>query len=164
MNIRRIALAVALLIIAGAVVFGWFRVVAPPTPVACGYCNRPLHANLTVTAEIAGRRAQVCCARCAISEANQERKPLRLITVHDYSSGRAISPASAWFVEGSRAVACDHDAMRMNEMKGTDAMAYDRCSPGTFAFAERGVADGFVAQNGGAVLSFAQLMGEARFQ
>jgi len=87
-----------------------------------------------------------------------------LITVHDYQSGRAIPPTNAWFVEGSRAIACDHDAMRMNEMKGTDAATYDRCSPGTFAFAERQAADAFVAQNGGNVLSFEQLMSEARFQ
>ena len=164
MNSRRIILAVIFLIVAGAAAFGWFRFVAHPTPVACGYCNRPLHANLTVTAEIAGKRAQVCCARCAISEANQEHKSLRLITVHDYRSGRAISPANAWFVEGSRVIACDHDAMPMNEMKGTEAMVFDRCSPGTFAFANRQDADVFVVQNGGTVLSFGQLMSEARFQ
>jgi nitrous oxide reductase accessory protein NosL len=87
-----------------------------------------------------------------------------LITVRDYQSGRPVSPANAWYVEGSRAMACDHDAMRMNEMKGTDAATYDRCSPGTFAFAERQAADAFIAQNGGAVISFTQLMGEARFQ
>lgn len=164
MNFRRFAFFVILIVVAGAVTLVWYRYVAHPIPVACGYCNRPLHANLTVTAEVAGKRAEVCCARCAISEANQQHKPLHLITVHDYSSGRAIAPGSAWFVEGSRAIACDHDAMPMNEMKGTDAMAFDRCSPGTFAFANRQEADAFVAQNGGATLSFAQLMSEARYQ
>ena len=164
MNSRRFALAGILLIVVGAAVFGWYKFVLHPSPVACGYCSRPLHANLTVTAEIAGRRAQVCCARCAVSQANQEHKPLRLIAVRDYQSGRSISPADAWYVEGSRAVACDHDAMRMNEMKGTDMAAYDRCSPGTFAFAERQTADAFIAENGGAVISFSQLMSEAKFQ
>jgi hypothetical protein len=61
-------------------------------------------------------------------------------------------------------MACDHDAMRMNEMKGTDPMAYDRCSPGTFSFADKQVADAFVTQNGGSVISFTQLMSEAKFQ
>jgi nitrous oxide reductase accessory protein NosL len=106
----------------------------------------------------------VCCARCAISEANQERKHLRLVTVHDYPTSRAIAPDHAWFVEGSRAMACGNDAMPMNEMKGMDMKAFDRCSPSTVAFAERQAADAFVAENGGAVLSFAQLMSEARFQ
>ncbi len=164
MNYRRIALTVILLLVVGGAVFGWYKFVFHPAPAACAYSNRPLHANLMVTAEIAGKRAQVCCARCAISEANQERKPLRLITVHDYRSGRAISPTGAWFVEGSRAVACDHDAMRMNDMKEMDMSDYDRCSPGTVAFAERQAADIFSAQNGGAVISFAQLMSEAKYQ
>jgi nitrous oxide reductase accessory protein NosL len=164
MNSRRIAVLVILLAAAGAAGLGWYKLVAHPTPVACGYCSRPLHANLTVTAEIAGKKAEVCCARCAISEANQQRKPLRLITVHDYRSGRAIAPANAWFVEGSRAMACDHDAMRMNEMKGTEELAFDRCSPGTFSFADRQAADAFTHDNGGGVVSYQQLMSEARFQ
>jgi hypothetical protein len=164
MNVRRIVFAGILIVVASAVTFGWYRYVAHPTPVACDYCNRPLHANLSVTAEIAGKRAQACCTRCAISEANQEHKALRLITVHDYRSGRAISPDGAWFVEGGSVMACEHESMPMNEMKGTDAMAFDRCTPGTFAFAERKDADGFVARNGGSVLSFAQLMSEARYQ
>jgi hypothetical protein len=119
MKFSRFALIGILLVAAGGALYGWFRYVSHPTPVACGYCQRPLRANLRVTAEIAGRRAQVCCARCAISEANQEHKPLRLIEVHDYPTGKAISPNRAWFVEGSRAMACDHDAMRMDEMKQT---------------------------------------------
>jgi hypothetical protein len=164
MNIRRIAFAVILIVLSSAVTFGWYRYVAHPVPVACRYCARPLHSNLMVTAEIGGKRAEACCARCAISEANQEHKPLRLITVHDYRSGRAIAPAGAWFVEGGSAVSCDHDAMPMNEMKGTDAMAFDRCTPSTFAFAERKDADAFADRNGGSVLSFAQLMSEARYQ
>ncbi len=49
-------------------------------------------------------------------------------------------------------MACEHESMPMNEMKGTDAMAFDRCMPATFAFAKRKDADGFVARNGGAVL------------
>jgi hypothetical protein len=164
MNSRRIALTVILLIVAGTCVFGWFRFIAHPTPVACGYCMRPLHACVKVTAEIDGKRAEVCCPRCAITEANQQHKRLRLITVHDYSTGNAMPPETAWFVEGSRAITCTHDAMHMGEMKETQEMAYDRCSPGTLAFATRQQAEDFVAANGGAAISFGQLMSEARFQ
>ncbi len=164
MNTRRIAITSILILVAGAAALGWFRFVAHPKQVACGYCSRPLHANLMVTAEIDGKRSQVCCPRCAITEANQQRKSLRLITVHDYSTGRAISPANAWFVEGSHAMACDHDAMRMNEMKGTQELAFDRCSPGIFTFADKQQADAFTQANGGTVISFGQLMIEAKFQ
>ena len=163
MNSRRIILAVIFLIVAGAATFGWFRFVAHPTPVACGYCNRSLHANSMVTAEIAGKRTQACCARCAISEANQQHKPIQLIEVHDYRTGKGISPAGASFVEGSRVTVCEHDMANMGEHKDMPDMVFDRCSPGTLAFASKEDADAFVAQNGGAVLSFNQLMSEARY-
>ncbi len=164
MNTRRIAAIGILILVAGAAAFGWFRFVAHPKPVACGYCMRPLHSNLQVTAEIGSKRTQVCCPRCAITEANQQRKPLRLITVHDYRTGKTMPPDAAWFVEGSRSMACDHDAMRMNEMKGTQELAFDRCSPGIFTFADRQQADAFTQANGGTVVSFGQLMREAKFQ
>jgi hypothetical protein len=164
MNSRRIILAVILLIVAGAATFGWFRFVAHPTPVACGYCSRPLHINSMVTAEIAGKSTQACCARCAISEANQQHKPIRLIEVHDYRTGKGLSPASASFVEGSRVIVCEHDMANMNEHKDMPDMVFDRCSPGTLAFASKQDAGAFVVQNGGTVLSFDQLMSEARYQ
>jgi hypothetical protein len=164
MKFRSIVLVGILFVVAAAGVYGWFRYINHPKPVACGYCLRPLRANLMVTAEIAGKRTQVCCARCAITEANQERKPLRLIEVHDYSTGRAVPPQGAWFVEGSQVMACSHHAMHMDEMKDTQELAFDRCSPSTLAFASRENADAFVAQNGGAILSLSQLMSEARFQ
>ena len=117
-----------------------------------------------VTAEIAGKRTQACCARCAISEANQQHKPIRLIEVHDYRTGKGILPANAWFVEGSRVIACYHDMTRMGDHKDMQEMAFDRCSPGTLAFANKAEADAFVAQNGGIFLSLGQLMSEAKFQ
>ena len=164
MNFRHIALTVTLLILVGAGVFGWYRIVAHPKPVVCGYCLRPLHANVKVTAEIDGKRLEVCCPRCAITEANQERKHMRLITVHDYSTGKAMSPEGAWYVEGSRVLACDHVGMHMDDMKDAQPMTYDRCSPGTLTFATRQQAEDFTAANGGSAISFSQLMSEARFQ
>ncbi|MDP9049834.1 MAG: nitrous oxide reductase accessory protein NosL [Acidobacteriota bacterium] len=164
MNSRRIVLTVTLLILVGAGVFGWYRIVAHPKPVVCGYCLRPLHANVKVTAEIDGKRVEVCCPRCAITEANQERKHMRLITVHDYSTGKAMSPEGAWYVEGSRVLACDHVGMHMDDMKDAEPMTYDRCSPGTLTFATRQQAEDFTAANGGTAISFSKLMSEARFQ
>ncbi len=164
MNSRRIVLTVTLLILVGAGVFGWYRIVAHPKPVVCGYCLRPLHANVKVTAEIDGKRVEVCCPRCAITEANQERKHMRLITVHDYSTGKAMSPEGAWYVEGSRVLACDHVGMHMDDMKDAEPMTYDRCSPVTLTFATRQQAEDFTAANGGTAISFSKLMSEARFQ
>jgi hypothetical protein len=164
MSSRHLVLTVIFLVVAGTGVFAWFRIVVHPAPVACGYCNRPLHANSMVTAEIAGKRTRACCARCAMSEANQQHKAIRLIEVHDYRTGNALSPANASFVEGSRVIVCEHDMANMSEHKDMPDMVFDRCSPGTLAFATKPEADAFAAQNGGAVLTFEQLMSEARYQ
>jgi hypothetical protein len=164
MNLKRVLLVSILLIGASLLGYEWFRHVVRPKPVACGYCMRPLQSNLRVTAEIDGKRAEVCCARCAITEANQKHKHLRLIAVRDHTTGNAMAPEGAWFVENSQAVACNHDAMRMDEMKDTQSLEFDRCSPGTFAFKDKVDAEAFIARNGGSVLSYTELMREARYQ
>jgi hypothetical protein len=54
--------------------------------------------------------------------------------------------------------------MRMDEMKHGEDLAFDRCSPGAFAFAKKEDAEAFIAQNGGQILSMEQLLGEAKPQ
>jgi hypothetical protein len=124
----------------------------------CGFCQRLLRPQTRTVAEIGGRRANVCCPRCAITEAFQEHKPVRLISVSDYPTQKPISPETAFYVDGSRAIACDHGAAPMDETKAMPHLTFDRCSPGTFAFAHREDADVFVANNGGVVHTFQQLM------
>ncbi|HVZ18390.1 MAG TPA: hypothetical protein VG897_14815 [Terriglobales bacterium] len=118
---------------------------------SCGICQRHINPQAGVIAEIGTRRVHVCCAHCAVTEGRQEHKPVRLIEVTDYNSGRKLDPANAWYVDGSRVVACAHDMSRMNEMKQMDMTAFDRCSPGTFAFASREAAESFAARNGGTI-------------
>ena len=150
--------------VVGVSAYAWMHYVLHPQPTHCGYCLRPLHENLRVTAEIDGKRAEVCCPRCAITEANQQHKPLKLITVHDYPTGNGVKPENAWYVESSRLNACEREGMHMNEMKETQDLAFDRCSPGTFTFANKTNADAFALQNGGSVISFRQLMQEVQFK
>ncbi len=103
----------------------------------CGFCQRNINPKAHVVAEVGGNRRDVCCAHCAVTEARQEKKPLRLIAVTDYPTGTMMSPEGAWFVEDSRLVACRHDMSRMDESKHAEQLAFDRCSPGTFAFRDR---------------------------
>jgi hypothetical protein len=125
----------------------------------CGICQRHIHPQAGIIAEIGGKRRHVCCAHCAVTEGLQEHKPVRLIEVTDYASGRKLDPAKAWYVDGSRVVACTHDMSHMNEMKQVERTAFDRCSPGTFAFATRAEAEAFVAQNGGLVRDLNGMLG-----
>jgi len=117
----------------------------------CGFCRRPIQARARVVAEIGGQRKQVCCARCAITEAIQQKKPVRLISVSDWSSGKTLAPDQALYVEGSRRVLCDHDMPPMGETKHPEQMAFDRCSPGAYAFAKKEDAEDFARANGGVV-------------
>ena len=152
---------VAVLLVAGGATY-WF--VQSSSNKTCGFCQRPLDPHLRVTAEIAGRKKQVCCARCAVTEANQEHKPVRLLEAHDYSTGKTIDPAKAFYVDDSRAVACTHDMARMDQSKHSDQLAFDRCSPGAFTFEKRSDAEAFIRQNGGVLLSYTELMAQARYQ
>ena len=135
-----------------------YRLMATREEAFCGFCHRSIHANTKVTAEIDGRRRTVCCARCAISEAYQQKKPLRLIAVTDYLSSKSLNPEQAYFVDDSRKVLCAHDAAMVDEGKQVHEMTYDRCFPGTYAFAHREDAEAFVRENDGKVLQLQKLM------
>ena len=136
----------------------WFIMTREDT--TCGFCQRPIQPQTKAIAEIDGRRKTVCCPRCAVTEGRQEKIPVRLIAVTDYTTGTKIEPEAAFYVEGSRKMACSHDAAIVDETKHEHAMVFDRCSPGTFAFARREDADAFVRENGGIVVKLKGLLGE----
>ena len=146
-----------LLVMAGLVAAG-YRVMANREAKFCGFCHRSVHPNTKVVAEIDGRRRTVCCARCAINEAYQEKKALRLISVTDFVSGKDLDPKRAYFVEGSRRVLCAHNEAMVDESKHVQPMTYDRCFPGTYAFAQREDAEAFERENGGTVLPLQKLL------
>jgi hypothetical protein len=161
-----IAALVLLVVVAGLLIAGEWSVHKHAEEV-CGFCARHIHPQAGVIAEVGGRRRHVCCAHCAVTEGRQEHKPVRLIEVTDYNTRRKLDPRQAWFVDGSRIVACTHDMTRMNEMKQVEQAAFDRCSPGTFAFASHAEADTFAANNGGIVRNLEEMLagasaGEAR--
>jgi nitrous oxide reductase accessory protein NosL len=124
----------------------------------CSICQRHIKPEAHVVVEIGSHRRDVCCAHCALTEGRQENKPVRFIQVTDYRTGKGLDPQRAWFVDGSRVVACEHDMAKMDEMKQMDQMSFDRCSPGTFAFADRNAAEAFVTENGGVVHNLAEMV------
>lgn len=82
----------------------------------CSICQRHINPEAHVVVEIGGRRRDVCCAHCALTEGRQENKPVKFIEVTDYTTGKGLDPQHAWFVDGSRVVACEHDMAKMGEM------------------------------------------------
>jgi hypothetical protein len=51
---------------------------------------------------------------------------------------------------------------KMDESKHMEKLAFDRCSPGTFAFSDRKAAEAFVARNGGVLRSLPEVLAEAQ--
>lgn len=154
---KRTFIAIAVLAAVGIGVAS-YRVSRSRQEAFCGFCHRTLHANTRVVAEIDGGRRQVCCARCAISEAYQERKPVHLISVTDYVSGQTLDPKLAYFVDGSQKVLCVDGAAMVDETKHAYQRTFDRCSPGTYAFARLKDADAFIQENGGTLLHLEELI------
>ena len=146
------------LVLLGLLGLGYYRMMVKESEAFCGFCHRPIHAHARVVAEVGGSRRTVCCARCAMTEAFQEKKPVRLIEVTDYVSGKTLKPEEAYFVEESRKVLCDHDAAMFDETKHPHPLAFDRCSPGAYAFARREDAEAFTQENGGVVLQLNEMM------
>jgi hypothetical protein len=155
--------AVAVVVLA-ALFAGGYWLMNQRSETECGFCQRHINPKAHVIAEVGGRRRNVCCTHCAVTEARQEKKSLTLIAVTDYPSGRMVSPQGAWFVEDSRVLACQHDMSKMDESKHAEQLAFDRCSPGTFAFSDRKAAETFVEQNGGVLRSLPEVLAEAQLQ
>jgi hypothetical protein len=156
---RKISMAaIVLLVIVGGLLMTGEWSVHRRSEEVCGICARHINPQAGVIAEIGGVRHHVCCAHCAVTEGFQERKPVKLIEVADYSTGRKLDPAKAWYVDGSRVVACEHDMAHMSETKQTAPATFDRCSPGTFAFADRMQANDFAAANGGVVRNLQEML------
>ena len=128
----------------------------------CAICQRPVSPKLGVVAIIDGKERRVCCARCAVTEAQQEKKPLQLKSVTDFVSGRSINPSEAWFVEDSRAMACDHDMAMTDQNKQPLQMTFDRCAPGAFAFSSEQQARSFIQENGGIIRRLPELAKEVQ--
>ena len=150
-----------LLVLIGA---GYYRLMKKQQEAFCGFCHRHIHANSRIVAEVDGRRAEVCCARCAISESYQEKKPLKLISVTDYVSAKTLDPQKAFFVDGSRKMLCSHDEPMFDESKHAEHLTFDRCSPGAYAFAHRQDADAFAKENGGVVVHLTEMLQGANSQ
>ena len=152
------------LIVVGCLFAGGYLLMSRRSQTECGFCRRHISPKAHVVAEVGGKRRDVCCAHCAVTESRQEKKPLRLIEVTDYPTGKLVSPEGAWFVEDSRVITCQHDMSTpmMDESKHAQQMAFDRCSPGTVAFSDRKAAEAFVSENGGVLRSLPEVLAETQ--
>lgn len=153
-----IAGVVGLALVLAALGGGWYLLNQRQTKI-CPFSGRPIHAQARAVVIIGGHKYETCCVRCAIIEAQQTGKPLRILKVADFETSRLLDPQKAWFVESSEVNLC----MRMSpaaESPGREGVylrSFDRCSPSALAFSSEQQAQEFITQHGGALKRLADL-------
>lgn len=123
----------------------------------CYACQRAVHAHSRTVAILRGKPRTFCCPACALSEHEQEAKPVRVTELTAYSTGAKLSPNDAFIVKGSDVNMCVQKRELMDAEKRPADLHYDRCSPSLIAFAKRSEAEQFVREHGGEVLSFTEV-------
>ena len=93
-----VGLCVVLALSGGA----WYLVTQRHAKV-CPFSGREIHAETRALVTIGGKKYETCCVRCAIIEAQQTGKPLKVLKVADFETSRLMDPGNAWFVEIGRA-------------------------------------------------------------
>lgn len=153
--------AVALVIIAlgGA----WYLLERKPEAV-CPFSGRGIHVQTRARVRIGGREYETCCVRCAIIEAQQTGKPLRVLEVGDFETGNLLIADRAWFVEGSAVNPCMSMAPKAGrgDQHTVCLLGFDRCSPSDLAFSSEGQARTFAVQHGGTLKHLSDLECEIR--
>jgi hypothetical protein len=129
-------------------------------PEQCYACQRLIHAHSRTVAIVDGKPRTFCCPACALSEHEQERKPIRVTELTDYLTGARLSQKSAFLVKGSDVNMCVRAHSMLDADKRAAQLHYDRCLPGLLAFASEDQAMQFAREHGGQVLPFEAIVSQ----
>lgn len=125
----------ALILIVASLGAVWY-LVGHQQPKVCPFSGREIHPQTRALVAIGGQKYETCCVRCAIIEAQQTGKLLRILKVADFETGKLIDPKRAWFVESSDVNLCMRvaPAVQSPGRESVFVRSYDRCSPSALAF------------------------------
>lgn len=140
---------------------GWY-VLSRMRAKVCPFSGRVIQRQTRAFVSIGGQKYETCCLRCAIVEAQQTGKTLRILKVADFNSGRLLNPGKAWFVEDSTVNLCVRTTPGA-ESPGRESVylrGFDRCSPSVMAFSDEQRARAFMAQHGGTLKRLDDLLRE----
>lgn len=142
---------------------GWWLVRQHSARV-CPLSGRVIHKQTRAFVTIGSRDYETCCLRCALIEARQTGKRLRVREVADFDTSRLLDPAKAWYVEGSDVNLCMRTTPGAQNPSGHGVYLrmFDRCSPSVLAFKDETGARKFMAQHGGALQRLDDLLREVR--
>jgi hypothetical protein len=126
-------------------------------PEQCYACQRSIHAHSRTVAFAKGRSRVFCCPACALSEHEQEGKPVRVTELTSFSNGAKLAPSDAYVVKGSDVNMCARTHEVIDADKRAADITYDRCAPSLLAFARESEAIQFSREHGGKVLAFREV-------
>ena len=150
---------VVLVVVAVAVGLGYaaWHVYGGSQTEQCYACQRVVHAHMRTMAMINGKPRVFCCPACALSEHQQEGKPIRITELTAFLTGGKLSPNQAFVVKGSDVNMCARTQELIDADKRPADLHYDRCAPSLLAFALRREAAEFARVHGGEVILFSEL-------
>ncbi len=152
-----VAAVVAIAVAVGLGYLGW-RAYGGSQREQCYACQRPIHAHTRTVAVVKGRSTVFCCPACALTEHEQEGRPIRVTELTSLLTGAKLSPEKAFVVKGSDVNMCAHTQELMDADKRAADVRYDRCSPSLLAFGDRTEALQFAREHGGEVLPFREIV------
>ena len=124
----------------------------------CDFCDRPIHQGMKATAVIKGKKYKACCISCAVTARAQDASGV-MDSVTDFETNAAIDPQSAVYVEGSNLHPCATKEKAIRDEHSAAFERFDRCEPSIIAFENRNDALKFQSQEGGKVLTLAEVQG-----
>lgn len=154
---RQIAVIGIIAVVALAVGYAGWRVYRQAQPEQCFACQRPIHAHSRTVAFAKGSSRLFCCPACALSEHEQEGKPVRVTELTEFLTGAKLCPNDAYVVKGSDVNMCSQAHELIDADKRPAGMHYDRCAPSLLAFARESEATQFSREHGGTVLPFREV-------
>jgi hypothetical protein len=154
---RRFVVLAIVAIAALAVGYVGWRVYRRAQPEQCYACQRPIHAHSRTVAFARGSSRLFCCPACALSEKEQEGKPVLVTELTGFFTGARLSPNDAYVVKGSDVNMCAQTHELIDADKRPADILYDRCAPSLLAFAHQSEAIQFSREHGGTVLPFRQV-------
>jgi hypothetical protein len=153
---RGISALVVAVVVAG-LGYAAFRAYSSSQAEQCYACQRPIHAHSRTVAMVNGKARVYCCPACALSEHEQDGKPIHVTELTDFATGAKLSPDAAFLVKGSDINMCAHTHELTDADKRSADLQYDRCSPSLLAFGQRSAAEEFARAHGGKVAPFSEI-------
>ncbi len=126
----------------------------------CYACQRPIHAHSRTVGVVNGRTKLFCCPACALSEHEQEGKPIQVTELTAFLTGTKLLPTNAFVVKGSDVNMCARTHELIDADKHAADVQFDRCSPSMIAFGTRDEAAKFAREHGGEVLPFKDIVAQ----